>query len=42
MTSPPELASHLLDRLEIQGKPDLVQVAQRIGLRIVEVDAEGV
>lgn len=40
MTSPSELASHLLDRLGIQGKPDLVQVAQRIGLRIVEVDAE--
>lgn len=40
MTSPSELASHLLDRLEIQGKPDLVRVAQRIGLRILEVDAE--
>lgn len=40
MTSPSELASHLLDRLGIQGKPDLTQVAQRIGLRIVEVDAD--
>ena len=40
MTSPSELASHLLDRLGMQGKPDLAQVAQRIGLRIVEVDAD--
>lgn len=40
MTSPSELASHLLDRLGIQGKPDLVQIAHRIGLRIQEVDAE--
>lgn len=41
MTSPSELASTLLDRLGIQGKPDLAQVALRIGLRIQEVDAEG-
>lgn len=40
MTSPSELASHLLDRLGIQGKPDLGQIARRIGLRIQEVDAE--
>ena len=40
MSSPSELASHLLDRLGIQGKPDLVQIAHRIGLRIQEVDAE--
>lgn len=40
MTLPSELASHLLDRLGIQGKPDLVQIARRIGLRIQEVDAE--
>lgn len=40
MTSPSELASHLLDRLGIQGKPDLVQIAHRIGLRIKEVNAE--
>lgn len=40
MTLPSELASHLLDRLGIQGKPDLVQLARRIGLRIQEVDAE--
>jgi Zn-dependent peptidase ImmA (M78 family) len=40
VTSPSELAAHLLDRLGIQGKPDLVQVAERIGLRIVEVEAE--
>ena len=40
MTSPSELASHLLDRLGIQGKPDLAQIALRIGLRIQEVDAE--
>ena len=41
MTSPSELASTLLDRLGIQGKPDLAQIALRIGLRIQEVDAEG-
>jgi hypothetical protein len=29
-----------LDRLGIQGKPDLAQVAERIGLRIEEVDAQ--
>jgi Zn-dependent peptidase ImmA (M78 family) len=40
VTSPSELASHLLDRLNIQGKPDLFQIAHRIGLRIQEVDAE--
>jgi len=40
VTLPSELASHLLDRLGIQGKPDLVQLARRIGLRIQEVDAE--
>jgi len=40
VSSPSELASHLLDRLGIQGKPDLVQIAHRIGLRIQEVDAE--
>lgn len=39
--SPSELASHLLDRLGIQGKPDLLQIAERIGLRIQEVDSEG-
>lgn len=40
MTSPSELAAHLLSRLQIQGKPDLLQIAQRIGLRIREVNAE--
>jgi len=40
VTSPSELASHLLARLGMQGKPDIAQVAHRVGLRIVEVDAE--
>lgn len=40
MTSASELASHLLNRLEIKGKPDLPQIAGRIGLRIQEVDAD--
>lgn len=40
MTSPPELARLLLDRLAVKGKPDLTQIAHRIGLRIQEVDAE--
>ncbi len=40
MTSPSELAAHLLSRLQIQGKPDLLQIAQRIGLRVCEVNAE--
>jgi Zn-dependent peptidase ImmA (M78 family) len=40
VTSPSELASHLLDRLQIRGKPDLPEIAGRIGLRIQEVDAE--
>jgi Zn-dependent peptidase ImmA (M78 family) len=40
VTSPSELAIRLLDRLDIRGKPDLVVVAERIGLRIVEVEAE--
>lgn len=40
MTSPSELASCLLERLGIRGKPDLHVVAKRVGLRIVEVEAE--
>jgi Zn-dependent peptidase ImmA (M78 family) len=40
VTSPSELASHLLARLGVAGKPNLFNVAQRIGLRIQEVDAE--
>ena len=40
MTSPSELASRLLERLGVQGKPNLDHIAQRIGLRILEVDAE--
>lgn len=40
MTSPAKLASCLLDRLGVRGKTDLVQVAQRVGLRVLEVDAE--
>jgi len=40
VTSPSELALRLLDRLGIQGKPDLAQIAERIGLRIEEVDAQ--
>lgn len=39
--SPSGLASLLLDRLEVWGKPDLLQIAERIGLRIQEVDSEG-
>jgi Zn-dependent peptidase ImmA (M78 family) len=38
--SPSELAALLLDRLGIRGKPDLAQVAERIGLRVIEVEAE--
>jgi hypothetical protein len=41
VTSPKELASRLVERLGIAGKPDLPQVAQRIGLRIQEIDADG-
>ena len=40
MTSLAELASHLLDRLGVEGRPDLAEIAHRIGLRIQEVDAE--
>lgn len=41
MTSPSELAACLIRRLAVTGKPDLYHVAERIGLRIQEVDAEG-
>jgi Zn-dependent peptidase ImmA (M78 family) len=41
LLSPSELASHLLDRLGTRGRPDLFHIAERIGLRIQEVDAEG-
>ena len=41
MTSPAQLAFTLTERLGIQGKPDLDQIAGRIGLRIREIDAEG-
>jgi len=40
VNSPSELAFRLLDRLGIQGKPDLAQIGERIGLRIEEVDAQ--
>ena len=41
MISPSDLASELVSRLGMTGKPNLVDVAQRIGLRIQEVDSEG-
>jgi Zn-dependent peptidase ImmA (M78 family) len=41
VTSPSDIACRLTERLEIQGTPDLSLIAQRIGLRIREVDAEG-
>lgn len=41
MTSPRELATHLVERLGISGKPDLPEIAERIGLRIKEIDADG-
>ena len=40
MIAPSELASELTSRLGVSGKPDLVDVAHRIGLRVREVDAE--
>jgi len=40
VTSPSELATHLLNRLNVQGKPDLLHIAEQIGLRVREVDAE--
>lgn len=35
------LAAILIDRLKVQGKPDLRSVAQRLGLEIREVNADG-
>jgi Zn-dependent peptidase ImmA (M78 family) len=40
VTSPTEIASSLTERLGVQGTPNLSLIAQRIGLRIQEVDAE--
>src|SRR5579872_4650076 len=36
-----QLAQLLADRLDIQGVPDLRVIADRIGLRIREVEADG-
>jgi Zn-dependent peptidase ImmA (M78 family) len=41
LSSPTQLASRLVERLGISGKPDLAEIAERIGLRIREIDADG-
>ncbi|MEE8587154.1 MAG: ImmA/IrrE family metallo-endopeptidase [Acidobacteriota bacterium] len=41
MTPSEQLASLLLARLGVRGKPDLQVIADRIGLRIREVDVDG-
>jgi Zn-dependent peptidase ImmA (M78 family) len=41
VTSCAQLATILVERLGMKGKPDLLQIAERIGLRVQEVDAEG-
>jgi Zn-dependent peptidase ImmA (M78 family) len=39
--SPTEVAAELISRLGVSGKPELAEIAQRIGLRIQEIDADG-